>query len=233
MPSSTRRLVHSATSVPPNRRFYGLDLGHRQDHSALAALDLAWTPAGRCPVTFGFLFDPALQIRHLSRFPLGTPYEQLYRLLEQAIPPRAHQQLVIDAGGPGLPVIERLRVSLGERTQIKPVVITGGMASNHLSGGFTSVPRKALISNIQLLLAARSLHCERDLPGVDRLRDELLGLSAGNSQPVSGQAHDDLAIAVALAAWQAVHDAPELLPETEESQRARRLPSLYGPGRLF
>ena len=50
--------------------YVGLDLGKMRDYSALAVVEredrLCWTPAIPSP--------PVLRVRHLERFPLGTPY---------------------------------------------------------------------------------------------------------------------------------------------------------------
>jgi len=226
------------SQFPDPKWYFGLDLGQRQDHSALAALELTWTAAGRCLVTYEFRYEPWLHIRQLQRFPIGLPYERLYGLIHDSVrqinPGYAvAQELVIDAGGPGIPVVERLRASFGANVNIKPILITGGKTASALSGGFTGVPRRNLVSTIQLLLAARSLKCRKDLEGMEILEDELLELARQDSQPTASRAHDDIAIASGLAAWAAVRDVPELLPESEETRAKRRPRSIFGTVRLL
>lgn len=232
------RFVRHRTSYPDPKWYFGLDLGQRRDHSALAALNLQWIAQGRCPVTFEFLFEPQLSIRFLTRFPIGISYERLYDLLntrlagfDSVLPVRA-RQLVIDAGGPGPPIVDRLRRNLYKAVTIRPVIITGGKGANTLAGGYTGVPRRTIVSTIQLLMGSHTLKCKSSLPGWDLLKEELMELSGADTQPGDASTHDDLAIATGLAAWAAAADYPELLPEVEdESRPARR--SMDGPGRLF
>ena len=232
------RFVRYATRYPCSMWYFALDLGQRRDHSALAALFLYWVAHGRCPVTFEYLFEPQLNIRFLKRFPIGISYESLYELLEDRLEefdptlPAKSKQLIIDAGGPGPPIVDRLRRNLSGSVTIKPVIITGGKGANTLAGGYIGLPRRTIISTLQLLLAANSLKCEDGVEGWELLKEELLELSGNDARPEDNSAHDDLTIATGLAAWAATNDFPELLPEVEdESRNIRR--GMYGEGPLF
>jgi hypothetical protein len=216
------RLVRHRTGFPGLRWYFALDLGQRRDHSALAALSLQWVAHGRCPVTFEYLFEPQLSIRFLKRFAIGLSYENLYELLKDRLQefdstlPVEAKQLIVDAGGPGPPIVDRLRRNLSGSVAIRPVIITGGKGANTLSGGYIGLPRRTIVSNLQLLMAANSLKCDNALPGWSLLKEELLELSGADTQPGDKSAHDDLAIATGLAAWAAANDFPELLPEIED-----------------
>ena len=96
------------------------------------------------------------------------------------------------------------------------MIITGGKGANTLTGGYLGVPRRTIVSNLQLLLAARTIKCDTNLDGWSLLKEELLELSGGDTQPADREAHDDLAIATGLAAWAAAADFPELLPEADD-----------------
>lgn len=237
--TANRYLLTDSNHLPQHRFYFGLDLGQRQDHSAIAAVELRWTYAGRCPIQFAYRYTPWLSIHYLQRFAVGTPYRELYALVGdvvRAVYPRTTygrphtKSLIIDAGGPGGPVVETLRNNLPNGIDIRPAIITGGNATNALKGGFTGVPRKTLISDLLLALGAESIKCEPNVAGFQTLVEELLELQAGSTQPAGARAHDDLALATALAAWGAVQDAPELLPQSEESARRR---NLYRQNRLF
>jgi hypothetical protein len=218
---------------------FGLDLGQRKDHSAISATELLWTPQGRCPVRFEYLFEPRLHVRYLKRFPKGLSYDRIYSLVDDCIGalapvwPGVRQELIIDASGPGAPIVDRLRRNLQRDLVVRPVLITGGNIARRLKGGYTSVPRRELVSVIQLVMAAQTLKCAREVDGYQTLKDELLELGALDTQPVSGRAHDDLAIALGLAVWAATRHTPELLPESEASRKQESRRSLYGPGPLF
>ena len=232
------RFVRYATAYPAPMWYFALDLGQRLDHSALAVLYLCWVAHGRCPVTFEYLFEPQLNVCFLKRFPLGISYECLYELLKERLEefdptlPVKSKQLIIDAGGPGPPIVDRLRRNLSDSVTIKPVIITGGKGANTLAGGYIGLPRRTIVSTLQLLMAANSLKCEDGLEGWQILKEELLELSGNDTQPEDKSAHDDLAIATGLAAWAATNDFPELLPEVEDESRIIRR-GIDGQGPLF
>ena len=232
--AGTLRFVRHCTRFPGPLWYLALDAGQRRDHSALAALHLSWTAQGRCPVTYEYLFQPQLEIRFLKRFPIGLSYEKVYQLLrarvqefDPALPLKA-KQLIVDAGGPGPPLVDRLRANLSRHINIKPVIITGGKGANTLTGGYTGVPRRTIVSSLQMLLAADTLKCDTNLPGWTLLREELLELSGNDTQPADSTTHDDLAIATGLAAWAASVDYPELLPEADDQElRSRQSGPLF------
>lgn len=81
------------------------------------------------------------------------------------------------------------------RATLYPVVITGGTAVHRLPYAW-SVPRKALLENLRALFEIRRLRLPPNLPLAEALTEELLSLP-------SRAKHDDLAFALALAAWPA------------------------------
>lgn len=133
-------------------------------------------------------------------------------------------ELIVDAGGPGPPVVDRLRNSLASNIQLKPVIITGGKGQNTLTGGYTGVPRRSLISTLLMTMTVGSLVVDEGLPNWDKLVDELVELSAETTHPMGGAMHDDLVMALALAVYAAVRDTPSLLPGVpgEPEEKAKR-----------
>ncbi len=209
--------VPGRTRQPEPKAYNGLDLGRRKDHSALAGLDLLWFPRGHCPVTYAHLYQPRLDIRSLTRFPYGTDYDDLHTLVSKHLELRSQkQELVIDAGGPGLPMVDRLRNTLTANVAIRPVFITGGKVENTLSGGYVSIPRRSLITTLLLVIDAHSLTCKEGLEHWDIFEDELIELRGDTSHPASSSGHDDLVMALALAVSAAVRDTPQLLPPSDE-----------------
>ncbi len=195
----------------------GLDLGQRRDYSAFAVLELAWTHTGRNAVTYEEVFQPSLNLCGLRRFPLGTSYASYppmvaWRIqqIRRRTDPGAPIRLAVDAGGPGIPVIEELRRSRLDAS-LHPVFITGGNSPGHASGGARTIPRRDLIGNLILLLDHNLLRWPAGLPERQAWERELLDLSASTTHPEPAGGHDDLVMAVSLAAWQAVEHAPRLL----------------------
>lgn len=207
----------------------GLDLGQRLDFSALATTHLTWTENGRCPVSWEIRRVPSLSLLALDRFPLGIDYEEIPAMVAARADmidaaPRAFsvtdppKKLIVDAGGPGAPVVDRLRRCLRSRVDLKPVIITGGKLDSDLGKGYDGVPRRMLISTTLLMLANGSLKVPASLDLREELEKEFAALSAGGSHQPRGTAHDDLVMAVSLAAWGALKSAPELLPDRQLSR---------------
>jgi hypothetical protein len=148
--------------------------------------------------------------------------------MSNAFQTQQRKELIIDAGGPGVPFIEQLRRTTRSGIRISPVMITSGKMTNKLDGGFVGIPRRALITQLLLLMSLRSLRCPLNLPGWETFEGELLELSATTSHPISHDAHDDMVLAAALAISAAVRDTPELLPEAKEARAPYEDPN-YGP----
>jgi hypothetical protein len=112
--------------------------------------------------------------------------------------------LVVDATGVGRPVIDMLR-----QRGLKPVpiTITGGDLVSHEGGGWR-VPKRDLVSVVQVALQTDRLKFAKDLPMVPVLVQELLAFRVKISE--AGQdtygswregTHDDMVLAIACAAW--------------------------------
>jgi hypothetical protein len=190
----------------------GVDLGQRQDHSAVA---IAERITSRAPV-----FDPITfttrhpesdewVVRHLERIPLGTPYTAVAaRIVDLARrPPLAGKcQLIVDATGVGSPVVDMLRASR-PGCEVTAVCITGGQ-TERFDGSVLRVPKLELMARMQTLLERDCLRIAHRLRESGTLVRELLDMRStrGKSGRVRVGAdgageHDDLALAVALAVW--------------------------------
>ena len=226
---AVRRYLRPDGPVPAPEWYLGLDLGQRQDHSALAIFHLLWTPLGRCAERYDYLFTPELTVRSIERYPLNTSYQDIPTIIRTralqindrhcAAHPHTQpsMQLVIDAGGPGGPMVDHLRRIAPDNLVIKPVMITSGSGENQLSGGFSGIPRKALVTRLLQLVAGGCLICPGHLANVNAWMTELLSLSGVGAQSNKTGDHDDLTMAAALAAWAAVKDAHELAPGAANS----------------
>lgn len=182
----------------------GVDLGQANDYTAITVLeqDGSGEAAGYA-------------VRHLERFPLGTAYpaqveriKALLRALRGSSGGAA--DLVVDQTGVGRPVIDILKAAA-----LKPiaVTITGGDAVSRDRDEYR-VPKRDLVSTVQVLLQGGRLKIAKALPHAQTLVDELLGFkvrvsvaghdSYGNDVGAWREAqHDDLVLSVALAAWHA------------------------------
>jgi hypothetical protein len=194
----------------------GVDLGQRRDYSAVAIVEQPANQTAAAPTfdprTLAYadeLQPPVSIVRHLERLPLGTPYTHVTaRLVEIArTPEMAGQcQLVVDATGVGMPVLDMLRAAR-PGCPITAVWITAGHAA-HFDGALWHVPKLELMANLQAMLELKSLLISRRTRESATLVRELLDIrtTRGRSGSIQASAqgagqHDDLAMAVALAAW--------------------------------
>jgi hypothetical protein len=187
--------------------YVGLDLGQRQDHTAIALVERTGLERGGRGLKLG--------VRGVERVPLGTPYpkvvERAWEIVNDA-DVRGRCCLVVDGTGVGAPVMDMLRAArLG--CEICEVTITGGeRAQQGFVGGRErwSVPKRDLISGVQVLLERGDLRIARRCQEAGALVKELMDVRATTKQngrvrmgaDACGE-HDDLVIAVALACWRA------------------------------
>ena len=193
----------------------GLDLGQAKDYSALAVMErtTALRPDGDRAGASRYA------VRHLERFPLGTAYTDVCGRVSSlfAAPPLAGGVLAIDHTGVGRPVVDMLRKS-GVKGTLRPVTITAGHQASMDGRGGWLVPKKDLVGTMQVLLQQRRLQVAPELAEADTLVRELLGFevkvtAAANETFGAWRegAHDDLVLAVAVAAWIAERQRPFVL----------------------
>jgi len=202
----------------------GVDLGQAHDYTAVAVLERELRETGRKLKRYayggGHELVPELEaiyrVRHLERFPLGTAYPlQVERVKELTHATqrlrlrdgeRAKVRLVVDQTGVGRPVVDMLnRAGLRNLT---PVTIHGGDQTVR-EGTSYRVPKRELVSVLQVLLQTRRLEVAAALELALMLQREMLAFKVeitksghdtyGNDWRENE--HDDLVLAVALAAW--------------------------------
>ncbi len=217
------------------RYFVGLDLGQAQDFTALAVLE---RPPPESAKARGE--PPVYSVRHLQRFPLGTPYTAIVREVDRltAAPPLKGCALVVDSTGVGKAVVDLFREA-GLPVWLRSVLITAGHAVNVGDDGTWHVAKKELVSVLQVLLQNRRLKVAQSLPEAQTLAQELQNFrvkvtTAGNEtfEAWRDRDHDDLVLAVALAAWWAQRMGTPAVVEAVEVNRDEgvraRLGGLFG-----
>jgi hypothetical protein len=196
---------------PPPRRlpvWFGLDLGQAADYTALCAL--APVLPGRPTEKFRY------HVPLLHRWPLGTPYLEIAEDLAALVKAQAAPAiLALDQTGCGRPVVEMVAQTLTDAQVpgfLCAVTITGGHETTAVGGGQWHVPKKVLASVLQVLLQSRRLHVAAELPEAETLVRELSNFkvkitTAANEtyEAWREKDHDDMVLAVALAAWAAEH----------------------------
>jgi hypothetical protein len=191
---------------PQTSYVVGLDLGQTQDFTALAVLE--------CQAPLGSADKPDYALRHLKRFPLGTAYTDIVPAVATLRRTRALRDapVVVDQTGVGRAVVDLLCQAIG---WVVPVTITGGHAVTVTEDRSFHVPKKELVTCLQVALQSRRLCIARGLHEAAILVRELqnfqIKITAAAHETFGvwreGQ-HDDLVLAVALACWWAERHPP-------------------------
>jgi len=187
------------TRAAKPRYLVGLDLGQAHDYTALAIIE-----------QHGEDDEALFHVRHLQRFQLGTPYPKVVtevsRMLEQKPLASSEVMLAVDGTGVGAAVVDLFRRET-LRADLLPVIITGG-DSVTCDGGVRRVPKRDLVSVVQVGLQTGRLKIAAALPEAVTLTRELqnfqvkITVSANDTYGAWREGtHDDLVLAVALALW--------------------------------
>lgn len=191
--------------------FVGVDLGQAKDFTAIAAVERVELDGGWDAAAYARRKAALLRLRYLERVPLGTPYPEVVERVvhvtrSDALAGRC--RMAVDATGVGRPVVDLLRRA-GPGCAIEPVTITGGERESY-DAGYYRVPKRDLITGLQVLMQTQGLQISGGLPYGAALAAEMAEMrvkvsGAGREQFGAWRegTHDDLVFAVALACWAA------------------------------
>lgn len=191
----------------------GLDIGQQRDPTALVVLQRVQI-LRKEPQVEGLRTEPNAVVteyhgRHIEQLPLGTPYPAIVEhvrglLARPELTGRVN--LVVDAGGVGLPVVDMMREA---GLHPVPVVITGGNDVSRGPSGYR-VPKRDLVAALQVLFHAGRLRFSNQLSLTEELKKQLQNFTykisrngSDTYEAMTEQIHDDLVMAAALAAWYA------------------------------
>ncbi len=199
-------------------RFYaGLDLGQRQDPSALVILEQI--EAGDGPrIRKGANGIPFVASRYecgyIQRFQLGLPYPRIVEMvgaLLQRNPLAGDCQLVIDHTGVGV-AVGNMFAEAG--IPYIGVTITGGVGWHKETYAQWHVSKHLLVSTTQKFLSSEAIGISKHLTAATLLRAELQHFrvkvtKAANEiyEAREGQ-HDDIVLGLSVALFAAEHRRP-------------------------
>jgi hypothetical protein len=185
----------------------GLDLGPAAEFTALAVVERDANDRS----LFG--------VRHLARFPPGTPYRTIGEAVAATVQNGGlgHPPIIADLTAVGPELLPILRDTV-RPAWVKPVVLTAGQAPGGKGeDGIHRLPKRDLVTKLQLLLQERRLRVAPALPEAAMLARELtafrpkVSLSEADAPEWRERPADDLVLAVALGAWW-LHSHPPLRP---------------------
>lgn len=183
------------------RYYYSVDLGRAQDHSAVALLEqrAGFSKALRRVVDVYYA-------TYIKRYDLGTPYTTVVRqVANQWQDPRLIKAgtLLVDMGHAGMAVIENM---IDEGLDPIGIQITGGYTINQNEDGNYTVPKRELVAAGTILLESNRLYILPELEHSDLLVKEMEAFKMkmnkrGHEQYEGEGEHDDMVMAVLMAAW--------------------------------
>jgi len=148
------------------RIFVGLDLGQSEDPTALSVVERAEVFPGQMDwVSYERRRPVRFRVLYVERLLLGTPYPRAVERVRQVVGRSGREgrcTLVVDATGLGAPVVDMLRIA-NLQCEIVQVILTGG-EGERCANGVWHVPKRDLITSLQLMLDRRELGLPSRLP---------------------------------------------------------------------
>ena len=198
--------------------FIGVDLGQSEDYTALAVVERRETAGEFDAAWWRYRRVETLWLRHLERVPLGTSYPEVVKRLvtvAQTEPLAGQCTMVVDATGVGRPVVDQL-LAAKPGCSVLPVLILG-MEMESQDRGCYRVPKKDLVTGLELLLANEHLAVAPGLKQWEALKEEMMEMKVRKTDSGRDQfgvtragKHDDLVLATTLACWAARKVTPSV-----------------------
>ncbi len=159
----------------------GLDLGQKDDYTALVVVDSGPTGA------------TVILVDRFRKLPYPDAVDRVLARLE----PHSDARLLVDCTGVGVAVGDVLRA---RGVRFTPVTIHGGTRIRRDADGTVRMPKSALFLPLSRLLGSRRLELPAG-PLADELRDfgRRVDPRTGHERLEARRGHDDLVVALALA----------------------------------
>jgi hypothetical protein len=188
----------------------GVSLGQANEATGFAVLER------RCRQgESGDTGDATYAVRHLVRYPPGTPYATIVEAMKGvfAEPPLKGTPLIIDQTAVGRNVYD-LFLHGHTGASAWGLAVTAGHGAGKDDRGGDLVPTKDLVGVMQVLLQGKRLKVAQELAMSTTLAEELQQFRM-KTVPLTDDVvewrerpHDDLVPAVAMAAWQGERPCP-------------------------
>lgn len=187
--------------------YFGLDIGQAQDYTALTIGEKVRVKQNEQNEQNILQYHA----RHAERFPIGTDYIEIVDKLWERINGVGILDYIVlvDATGVGKPVVDMMRK---RGIKLVPIVITGGITETFDTAlGGWRLPKRNLVSSLQIMLQDGQLKLARDMDFAPKLIDELLKFkikvtAKGNDTYEAWREgdHDDLVLSLAMSVWYAM-----------------------------
>lgn len=176
----------------------GLDLGQQNDYTVVSILKVLENPRIR-----GTLYH----LIYLYRVPLETSYPNIISWISAMVSDHLENYnyvMVVDYTGVGRPIVDMLRQ---DKINLLAVNITGGNAATWKYGNEVSVPKKEIVTSLQVTLESSRLRFSENVSSLDTLAQEFISFKPKISPSANLQFeaeygyHDDIVMSIGLAIW--------------------------------
>lgn len=197
--------------------YLGVDLGQAQDYTASSLLHRIdrWQKRDGIPGSQRYMEEPVknvhgYDVEDIRRWELGTPYHEIVQDVKAMLNhPELYgrTELIVDATGVGVAVVERMRE---EGLSPIGIIITGGHNVTLGTDGMYRVPKRDLVVKGQLMIESWQMRFA-DIPEAKLARTEFenfklkLSPKTGNDtyDAWRDSIHDDIVLSVLLPLWYA------------------------------
>lgn len=183
------------------------DLGQANDYTAITIIDRWITGYGVLGKDFNG--ERMQHVRHIERM-RGIEYPAIVDRIERIYHSKALQgvikAVVIDYTGLGRPVYDLMRQA-GFKYSLNAVSITGGDESHIRTSGIFTVPKRDLVSTVQIELQNDRLKFAKGLKEANALLEEFSNfqttISDSGRDTYGGRSgiHDDIVMSLAMGVW--------------------------------
>jgi phage FluMu gp28-like protein len=184
------------SQLQKNEYFLGLDLGRKQDHSALVILERSLKAMNTRYIDAYTKWETFLSVRYVKQWRLGTAYGEVAAevgAVFKKVEPLGKSVLVFDQTGVGDAVFEMIREHL-KGSNVEGVVITHELKRDMYAALETNLEQEKL-------KIAANCHSSRELKE-ELLKVEIRRVGFGYKYGAfEKDSHDDLVMALALACW--------------------------------
>ena len=178
-----------------SKAILGLDLGQQSDYTVLSIVNDDRKGGG------------SYDLVYLKKYKLKTSYVSIVRDIGNMVKESyalKGSRIIVDATGVGRPVVDMF---LSYGVQVISATITGGSSSSWKTKNEVTIPKKEIVSCLQIVLQNKVIKIASGLDCIEDIKREFLNFKASISSNARASFnaragyHDDIVMSLGLAIW--------------------------------
>ena len=186
----------------PENVYISIDLGQVNDYTAYTIIERK---------------NKEYHLRHIERSELGTPYPRIIERIKNITASAELAEfrlktIILDITGVGRPVWDLVKQAK-IKANLKGITITGGNTVTR-DGNISSVPKRDLISALQIVFQNKQLKIPPQLLEAETFVNELINFRVkinvnghDTYEPWREGTHDDIVLSAAMGVWTAMQSS--------------------------